>query len=303
MYAKNAEGNSAGETNLSNNIKRRKYILSHTIMLPRLFAFDLEGTLLTESKQLSPANSRALHEMTASGAVVVFASGRLGSSMQSLVPATMDDVAMLTLNGAVVYTGRRRGAKKVLDVPLSDAIADHLMDFARTKPFALNYYIDDKLYAERTAAAAPWQRLYHEQTGTEYHFIESLDVFRGRRPSKMIFIGDPGILDEQEKHFRCLWGASVYVCRTWDYYLEFMDRRTNKAAGLDALAKEYGVDWSRIAAFGDAENDIPMLKKAGYGIAMANAAPRVKIAAGRVSPWTNDEDGVAKEWELMKKEG
>jgi hydroxymethylpyrimidine pyrophosphatase-like HAD family hydrolase len=44
-----------------------------------------------------------------------------------------------------------------------------------------------------------------------------------------------------------------------------------------------------------------MLEKAGFGIAMANATPQVKHAADRVSPWTNDEDGIAKEWELMKK--
>lgn len=269
-------------------------------MLPRLFAFDLDGTLLTDSKQLSPANSRALHEMAASGAVIVFASGRLGSSMQKLVPGTMDDVAMLTLNGAAVYTGRSKGARKVLDAPLSNTAADYLIDYALKKPFGLNYYIDDNLYAIRNQTTAPWIRLYYEQTGTEYHFVENLDAFRGRRPSKMIFVGAPAILDEQQKHFEQLWGPSVYVCRTWDYYLEFLDLHANKAAGLEALAKEYGVEWSRIAAFGDAANDIPMLEKAGYGIAMANAAPQVKLAAGRVSPWTNDEDAVAKEWELMK---
>lgn len=271
-------------------------------MLPRLFAFDLDGTLLTDGKQLSPANTRALHEMAASGAVVAFASGRLGSSMQKHVPPDLDDVAMLTLNGAVVYTGRANGARKVLDISMPDVNADYLIEYARNKPFALNYYIDDNLYAVRTASSEPWIRLYYDQTGTEYHFVEDLGVFHGRRPSKMIFVGDPAIIDDQEKKFRRLWGSSVlYICRTWDYYLEFLDVRANKAAGLEVLAKEYGVDWSQIAAFGDAENDIPMLEKAGVGIAMANATPQVKLAAGRVSAWTNNEDGIAKEWELMKK--
>jgi hydroxymethylpyrimidine pyrophosphatase-like HAD family hydrolase len=80
-----------------------------------------------------------------------------------------------------------------------------------------------------------------------------------------------------------------------------MDPCANKGHGLEALAREYGLDWSAIAAFGDAANDIPMLEKAGWGVAMANATPEVKLAAGRVSPWTNNEDAVAKEWELMKK--
>jgi Cof subfamily protein (haloacid dehalogenase superfamily) len=284
------------------NSSAEKYILSDRIMLPRLFAFDLDGTLLTGGKRLSPANENALHEMAEAGAVIAFASGRLGSSMQKLVPATLPDVAMLTLNGAAVYTGRSKGARKILDIPLSNTAADCLVDHALNKPFGLNYYIDGRLYAVNNQTTAPWLGLYYEQTGTEYHYVENLDAFRGRRPSKIIFVGPPALLDEQETYFRRRWGASVYVCRTWDYYLEFMDPRVNKAAGLEALAKEYGVEWPQVAAFGDAENDIPMLEKAGQGIAMANASTEVKRAAGRVSPWTNDEDGVAKEWERMKKE-
>ena len=82
-------------------------------MLPRLFAFDLDGTLLNEGKQLSPANARALREMAETGAVIVYASGRMGSAMEKFVPPAISDVAMLTLNGAKVYTGRSSGARKV----------------------------------------------------------------------------------------------------------------------------------------------------------------------------------------------
>jgi hydroxymethylpyrimidine pyrophosphatase-like HAD family hydrolase len=45
-----------------------------------------------------------------------------------------------------------------------------------------------------------------------------------------------------------------------------------------------------------------MLKKAGLGIAMANAPDEVKRAARRVSSWTNDDNGVAREWELIKRD-
>nr|MCU0609021.1 HAD-IIB family hydrolase [Chitinispirillaceae bacterium] len=108
-------------------------------------------------------------------------------------------------------------------------------------------------------------------------------------------------IDEQERLFRNMWGSLVYICRTWRHYLEFLDVRVNKAAGLEALAAAYGIDPAEIVAFGDEENDIPMLQRAGLGIAMANASSDVKKAAHRVSQWTNDEDGIAKEWELIKK--
>jgi hydroxymethylpyrimidine pyrophosphatase-like HAD family hydrolase len=38
----------------------------------------------------------------------------------------------------------------------------------------------------------------------------------------------------------------------------------------------------------------------GWPVAMANAEDGVKAASRYVSPWTNDQDGVAREWERLK---
>lgn len=45
-------------------------------------------------------------------------------------------------------------------------------------------------------------------------------------------------------------------------------------------------------AFGDGQNDIPMLRLAGVGVAMANATDEVKSAADMVT-LSNNEDGIA----------
>jgi Cof subfamily protein (haloacid dehalogenase superfamily) len=268
----------------------------------RLFAFDLDGTLLNDAKSLSPSNTRALHEIAATGAQIVFATGRIASSMKKYVPASLEEVALLTLNGAEVRTGRRSGEKLVHQAALSPGIADYLIEYSEGKSFVLNYYFDGTLYAIRNQCTERWINLYFEQTGSAYSFVPSLDRFRGKSPSKVIFVGSKETMDEQELVFKKQWGDSVYVCRTWDYYLEFLDPAANKAQGLDALAKFYGIGWEEIVTFGDAENDIPMLRKAGLGIAMANAPEPVRSAAGRVSPWTNNQDGVAREWERIKQE-
>jgi Cof subfamily protein (haloacid dehalogenase superfamily) len=268
----------------------------------KLFAFDLDGTLLNDKKQISSENQRALFEMAAQGSTVAFATGRLGSSVLRYIPQRLDDVALLILNGAEVYTGRHRGSQRVHYAPLSVDAADFLIKYARGREFACNYYIDGGLYAVRDEKTGPWIDVYIGQTGSCYQFVLSLELFTGSRPSKMIFIGAPQVIDEQEKYFRKLWGDSVYICRTWDHYLEFLDPLANKAIGLEALAKVYLAGWPEIAAFGDAANDIPMLQRAGLGIAMANAPDEVKRAARRVSQWTNDDNGVAREWELIKKD-
>lgn len=61
------------------------------------------------------------------------------------------------------------------------------------------------------------------------------------------------------------------------------------------MCKHLGKQADEVVAFGDGTNDIPMLKFAGSGVAVANAKPAVKQSANVVSSFTNNEDAVALE--------
>lgn len=268
-------------------------------MVPRLFAFDLDGTLLNSQKKISDANLKALKEIYDSGAVVVFASGRLGSSMLQYCSDDLE-ISMLTLNGAAVYLGKNHNSQLIYQAPLAADYADFLIKFSQDQQFGLNYYINDHLYTVRSRKNSPWIDLYVQQTSTKYNFLNTFDQFSGCTPSKILFVGEPSEIDRQETYFKNLWKDSIYICRTWDYYLEFLNPSANKGVGLKMLAQAHGLDLSQTVAFGDAENDIPMLKTAGIGIAVGNALDEVKAAARKVSPWSNDEDAIAREWSLIK---
>lgn len=79
---------------------------------------------------------------------------------------------------------------------------------------------------------------------------------------------------------------------TADFYFEFTARGIDKARALTHALPERGIDPAELIAFGDGQNDIPMLKLAGTGIAMANATDEVKRAADMVT-CSNNEDGIA----------
>ncbi len=269
-------------------------------MPPKLLAFDLDGTLLTTDKRLTAANRDALEDMVHSGAVVALASGRLRSSMMKIASQLAITPAMLTLNGAAVYTSTDPAAEPIHTVDLPLPYARELLDHARGQPFALNFYRDDSLYSVRTAATAPWVELYVNQTSSDYTFVDSFAELNHMQPEKIILVGAPSSLDKQEEHFRARWDSEIYIVRTWDYYLEFLHRDANKGTGITALAAAFGITLSDVAVFGDAHNDIPMLRIAGHSIAMANAAAEAKDAAGYVSPWTNDQDAIAREWERLR---
>ena len=76
-------------------------------------------------------------------------------------------------------------------------------------------------------------------------------------------------------------------------FLEIMAVGYNKGSAIDALAEHFGIPFSSIMALGDDYNDIPMLEKAGYSVAMENSVPEAKAAAKYITD-TNNNDGVAK---------
>ena len=74
-------------------------------------------------------------------------------------------------------------------------------------------------------------------------------------------------------------------------YLEISDRSASKGHALEVVSELLQIDFRDMVAFGDGENDLAMLQRAGYSIAMGNAHPNLKAVADFVTG-TNDEDGI-----------
>ena len=80
--------------------------------------------------------------------------------------------------------------------------------------------------------------------------------------------------------------------RSTPIYLEFVDRGVSKGSALLRLCEMLGISPDQTVPFGDEENDRPMLRAAGLGVAMGNAVPEIKAEADAVTS-SNEEDGVA----------
>ena len=85
----------------------------------------------------------------------------------------------------------------------------------------------------------------------------------------------------------------VEIVGSLKYNIEVNAAGVNKGSGLVELGKRLGIEREEIMAFGDGDNDEPMLREAGFGVAMANAEEKVKAAADYITG-SNEEDGVAK---------
>lgn len=71
-----------------------------------------------------------------------------------------------------------------------------------------------------------------------------------------------------------------------------MPSGVDKGKGIHRLGELYGITADEIMALGDSQNDLDMLKAAGFPVAMANAVDEVKAVASYVTA-SNNDDGVA----------
>ena len=116
--------------------------------------------------------------------------------------------------------------------------------------------------------------------------------FDGEQPTKLLLIDTPENTDRLLTYFQAEFGDTLYVTKTEDEYLEFMDPRVNKGVALAETARRLGLTAQECAAFGDSYNDLPMLEWAGMAIAMENGRAELKAIADYIAP-PADDDGVA----------
>lgn len=253
----------------------------------RLCAIDLDDTLLGPDHAVSARNAAAVQAVVAQGVVVVIASGRMHESTLRFAEQMGLETPIISYNGAMVrnpHTG-----ETWLHDRIAGGIAAQVMDYARDRDLQLNYYLDDHFYS---AAYTSWAKLYHERTLAPIEIVpDMVDTLRGTEPTKMIIIDTQEKTDSLLAPFRDRFGDGLYVTKSNDEYLEMMPPQANKGFALALVAGKFGITAAETMAFGDSYNDIPMLKWAGLGIAVANAKPETKTAAQQ-TVGSNAADGV-----------
>lgn len=251
----------------------------------KAIAFDMDGTLLTDDKQISPRTRKCFKALKNRGISLVLSTGR---SFGALEPYKKD----LSLNHPVIcYNGARilgDNGDLIKDHLLSDDIARYIIDFAREDGVYIQIYRNGKLYFEKRTPEADFYENHVNVKGK----IVNFDDFDPLGFTKIMYLGDHDYLDglgaEIKKHF----GKRLSVMFSNPMFLEFMDGGVSKGSALFEVADHLGIGTGNIMAFGDGQNDISLIETAGIGVAMDNATPEVKAAADSIA-LSNNDDGVA----------
>ena len=256
----------------------------------RLAACDLDGTLLGPHKEISPANVEAVRRLQGSGVRFVIASGRRHQNSVRFYDELGLSGLMISCSGALAqdpHTG-----EVLREVLIPAALADELVAHGEDGGWMVIYYHRDGLYVNRRDH---WTELYESRVGERAAFHPGgLRALRGEAALKIVWYGDPDALQGLRAGIEADYRERLSVLSTDKENLEFLAPAANKAEAVSAVAAHYEVNRDATLAFGDGENDAPMLRWVRCGVAVDRANDLAKEAARLVGPPGPPEESFAR---------
>jgi hypothetical protein len=266
----------------------------------RLLALDLDGTFLSDAREIPERNLRAVEAAIRGGVAVAIVTGRRFPSMRQYVEPLGPRVFAVANSGAIVRRGTEGAILRRSLLPLSCAHrVIELADQERMEPVVHDGPdAEGHLLLRSSAREVSSMERYLHQTSPPPIWVDSLRVERS--PVQIGFTGgvheirgfEVALADGlRESGHRASLARTEYPEEDLSL-LDVLGMEATKAKALEFLAALLGIDLASTMAIGDNWNDLEMLERAGLGVIMGNADPDLR-KRGFAQTGTNEECGVA----------
>ena len=254
-------------------------------MAYKLLAIDLDGTLLTTGKEITPAGVNALAGAMDAGLHIIIASGRPYISIVKYLETIDANNYIISSAGAQIHDSN---GKMVHSCCVDPAKTKEILNWCKDRGLHCQVYKDNGFYYIKESSFAA---LYAKHNGITGFAAPGLEERGDIMTPKILIIDEPERIKKIKAEIRNEF-PELTVLSSTAYYAEILDPSASKANALEWVAGTLGVSPGEIIAFGDNEIDLSMLEYAGFSVAVSNSIPAVIAAADYVTD-SNNDDGVA----------
>ena len=255
-----------------------------------LVSCDLDGTLLTDDKQISKKSRKIIRKFVKQGNYFVINTGRAIISTLRFLSDLKLDMPIITDNGGNIYHFKNN----IIEVEGKNIPYKEFKEFVTEVSDYINcaFCIKNNIVICQNKKDVPFW-IFPKDDSIVIHEGLFKDLVYDDVTLPSLWIKNECI-EEFEK--ACEKYSDVMGYHKWGIYdnqcsYELFNPYASKGNAMKDLAKRFGCD--KTIAFGDQLNDLSMLKAADYGVAMCNARDEVKNAAGYTTKYDNNNDGVA----------
>lgn len=237
----------------------------------KLIAFDLDGTLLTQSFELLPETIEAVNGIRELGLRVTVATGRSYKSARPFLDRLEISEPMVFSNGAV-FDNPDSGEREIISgIPLESALIVLMLlpEFDISAKFHLSsgelFKTDD----------TPWpDEGKHFEVGT---IKPNLKAELQEDPVKIVFHASKSEIEAFSRRLEGVLGdkSQVRMFRSHERYIEMTNRNVNKGRAAKMLIEKLGLQPHEVIAAGDQENDFEMIRDFGLGVVVGPGTPKL----------------------------
>jgi Cof subfamily protein (haloacid dehalogenase superfamily) len=264
-----------------------KYSLSF-----ELGAFDLDGTILRRDLRITGRTLAAMQGLRDRGVRLVVATGRRfeGAREHAGRLGFADEDPVICYGGSMV---RRMNGETLLHRTLPRDLGVEVLQWAAQRDLHTRVFVDGRVITSPSTPAALKHLRNYEEPGLSV-VEDPADWLRsgGEEPTKLVLVDQPDDVEGWLREAQDAFHGRLFVTRSLPHYVEVGGLEGTKSKALRFLCQHWGIDPGRAIAFGDADNDVDMLRFVGHGVAVGGMTDEVREAADAVAPPVN-EDGVA----------
>lgn len=269
--------------------------------------FDIDGTLVNDSKSVLKSTKEAIKIVKDQGVLVGVATGRGPFFVKEL----MDD---LDLDFAVTYNGQYIFNKdRVLFAsPIDKGSLRQIISYAKAnqKEIAMGTRQDVVGSRIMSFGLSPLSQLVSRFVPK--FLTRTISNSFNRMVSKAVpqkeedllnLINQPiyqvlMLMTPEESEQAATTLNHLKFTRSNPFAADIINQGNSKLEGIRRVGKEYGFDLNQVMAFGDSDNDLEMLAGVGMSVAMGNGSSSVKEVAKHITT-SNQEGGIHKALEYF----
>jgi Cof subfamily protein (haloacid dehalogenase superfamily) len=254
----------------------------------RLMLADVDGTLVTNDKVLTPRAIDAVRKLGEAGVMFAITSGRPPRGMSMLIEPLHLTTPIAAFNGGI-YTRDDMTVISEQDVPAE--VVPPAISLLESSGLDVWIYRGADWYVRDPAGP----HVAKEKSTVRFDpvVVASYDDLT-HGVVKIVGVSDDldavaAAADAAADKF----GDHVSAARSQPYYLDVTHPEANKGSVAKYLSRTFQIPAEQIATIGDQPNDVLMFAHSGLSIAMGNASPDVQHSARRVTA-SNQDEGFAK---------
>ncbi|CQR24904.1 haloacid dehalogenase [Streptococcus varani] len=265
----------------------------------KLVAVDLDGTLLTDKREITTEVFDAVQDAKKAGIKIVIATGRPITGVQQILKdlkLTDPGDYVITFNGGLVQDAATKE-----DVVKETLTYDDYLDIE-----LLSRKLGLPMHASTKKGMYTANRNIGKYTIHEAMLVDSPVFYRTPEEMadeeivKIMMVDEPELLDQKIKQIPQAFFDKYNISKSAPFYLEICPKTASKGKAIKYLADYLGLTLDQTMAIGDQENDRSMLEMVENPVVMENGTPELKKMAKYITK-SNQESGVAyaiREWVL-----